>query len=358
MLKTTSIVNKDGKNNVYCNLIVTNTTNAFQPMDLTINRGDKIIDNTEDYYMSIIRFSIPTLSLALFYLDLIKTPLSVTMQYNGVQRTELLVYNSIFSSSAPPLSSGNSLSPPVIEYAIWTYQQFVDMINVAIQKCHDFLFPPINAKKAPYMIYDGNTEKFSIIADNSYIEPSPYSLPLVEKLFFNNALFNYFSNFLGVRDEYAVTGKFQFVFENTFNNSVTTRDGLAGVEMKQEYSTIYLMNSLTSLVITSNSFPVNAEEQFITTITNDSFSNSSLNILTDFEINYASKPSGGDSRSIQQYQPTIYRYTDLKGTSELRNFTLSIYGYLPEQNRYVKLFLQPTLTVSLKILFKKKDLNY
>jgi len=283
------------------------------------------------------------------------------MTYNGLTAvTDLLsFYNGLFN---PRLVQGPDLTPlgpqNFIPKSIWAYQQLVNMINEAIAFTHSLVNP---AGKAPYMTYSDVSQTYSVIADNSYIEPSPYNLPLVEKLFFSNNLFNLFSNFFGLRDDYFPPGYFQFVFQNTFNNNITTRDSLAGVEMKQEYPTLYLQSSLKNLVITSNSFPVNAEEQFISSITNDSFSGLSKNILTDFEVSYANQRVAGDSRSVEQYQAQIYRFIDLKGTSELRNFVLSIYGYFPDQPdefKYVKLFLQPRATVTIKILFKRKKINY
>jgi hypothetical protein len=339
-------------NNVYGNLVVTNNTSFYQPMDIEVNRGDEILKNANDYYMSIIRFSIPTGYLPLFFLDLVNTPLEVTMAYNGVSHTVQLVYDNILSSLA---NTQNPLLPP---YGIWTYLQFVNMINVAIQAAHDFLFPPVNAKKAPYMIFDPVTQLFSMIADNSYIEPSPYINPLVEKLFFNNNLNNLFNNFFGVRDPYVLNSLFQFIFQNTNNNSITTRDSLAGVEMKQEYTTLTLLNSVTNITIESNSFPVASEYQYVSSITDTTFNDDSRKILTDFEINYTNERNAGESRSLQQYQATIYRYIDMKGSSELRNFTLSIYAYLADSNKYLKLFLIPGQTLSMKILFKRKGINY
>ena len=352
---------EDGLNNVYGNLVVTNNSKIFQPMDVTINRGEILLKNPEDYYISIIRFSIPTLCLPLFFLDLDNNDYSVTMTYNGSSSTFLLQYESILSTTqtSPEKKTPQGFTLP--PFAIWSYQQFVNMINVAIQKCHDALFPPLpgpQPKKAPYMIFNIDSQSFSLIADNSYIEPSPYANPLIEKLFFNNTLFNLFSNFLGVRDEYNPLGLFQFVFQNTFNNNITTKDSLAGVEMKQEYPTLYLLNSISNIVIDSNSFPVSSENQFVSTITDSSFSDNSKNILTDFEINYANQQIAGDSRSIQQYQANVYRYIDMKGTSELRNFIISVSGYLPDLNKYIKLYLLPGETITMKILFKRKNINY
>lgn len=346
-------------NNIYSNINVVNKTNLYQKLNVNVTRSDTIISNVDDYYLSVIRFSIPTLALPLFTLDLTNHPMTVVTQYGGVNFSVDLVYDSFLgaSLSGPP--------PNPLEFSIYTYQQFVNMINVAILAGYNHFFPGPAAPGDPgsaYMTYDPDSQLFSMNASDSYIIPPPlYSDPTKVSIFFNTTLFQYFNNLLVVRNDYFLAGLNQIIFQNSYNNLILTTNvtpGKPGVQMVQPYTTTAIMNNLTSIVLTSNNFPVSQESQNYITLGTIDTQNPFLNILTDFEINTGGQKNAGDTRGLIIYQPDVFRYIDMNGFDAIRNFTINIYAYYANLQRYVLLQLPPLFTMSMKLLFKKKSLNY
>ncbi len=139
----------------------------------------------------------------------------------------------------------------------------------------------------------------------------------------------------------------------TATNNLTYVKQLPGYKMEQEYSTLFTWNSLQSIVFITESLPVRNE--FITPMAvsdGSVLANTSKAILNDFEpIN--DPLSAGSFRNYFQYQPQVYRYTDMVGNNPLYKISFKIYWSDNEGILY-PMSLNPNESFDVKLLFEER----
>lgn len=119
--------------------------------------------------------------------------------------------------------------------------------------------------------------------------------------------------------------------------------------MSQELPSLFLWNSMRSIVITTGTIPIKSE--FTPNANQGSTADNFVPILTDFEP----QQTGGNDRSLIQYVPTAeYRLIDLKGLTALTVIDLQIYWQDKQLNRY-PIYLPPLGSADIKFLFRKKS---
>ncbi len=331
---------------IYLNISSTNFSLDPVQAVIDVSRATPLLKNPSEYQCSIVRFKIPTTAGALFnFIDILDGIYSVTMHFGALSATVNLLYN----------DTGNAI--PNNTFPIFYYQTFIDMINSALSTCFTTLAAGVPGSFAPYMIYNIVDQSFSIITDATWEDQPPFISPAVIRLFFSQALYNKFNNFI-TQDTIPpeVPGSTRVIIQNTFHNSITTKDAVAGFVMQQEYSTIALLNSLDSLVIASNNLPVSSEDIIINTLAGSSgITTQTLNIINDFQPLIQ---EAGSQMSIQYYQPNVFRYVSMYSTNLLYSFGLQFYTFSADTNTYQPLYIPYRQSVSLKVLFKRKRLNF
>lgn len=339
----------DGNNIIYCDIKSLNRSNKTQRMSIDISRSSTILNNPGQYLMSVVRFKIPTYKFPLFfYPDPAITPLKVSMNYNGVTVSNNVTFT----------QTDYGLYPNVKGY--YTYESFLQDINKSIRNCCVALgIIPAPFVDQPYLIYDAATELISLIALTTYGDTYPYITALKPHLYFNQDLYNYFGNLKCVNYGRTTTGLDNLlVIENLINNTVPFPPIPASnaYQMKQEYSTLYLMNSLTSIAVASNNLPITEENTMDSDIgTVATSGKQTIKIVSDFQPII---DKGGVQRSYQYYQPNVYRYIDMIDGSNIYSIKLDFYLYSAEIKEYIPLFIDPTFAISIKLMFKRKTLNY
>lgn len=340
---------------VYLNISSTNFLLDPVQAIIDVSRATPLLKNPSDYQCSIVRFKIPTTAGSLFnFIDITDGVYSVTMEIAAVSVTVDLLY----------ADTGNSI--PNNTFPIFYYQTFVDMVNAALETAFSMIPVPSRPVGSffPYMIYNKDEQSFSIIADGTWEDQPPFISPAVIRLYFSQALYNKFNNFI-TQDTIppSVPGSTRVVIQNTFNNRVLTIHEagaplapVPGFEMRQEYSTVSLLNSLDSIVIASNNLPVNSEDIIINSLAGSSgITTQTLNIINDFQPLIQ---EAGSQMSIQYYQPSIFRYVSMYSTNLLYSFGLQFYTFSADTNTYQPLFIPYRQSISLKILFKRRRLNF
>jgi hypothetical protein len=132
------------------------------------------------------------------------------------------------------------------------------------------------------------------------------------------------------------------------------------IKMLQEVPSLGAMDDYQAIVITSNSLPTRTEYLPLSTDANNTRSSGATfkKIITDFAI-----PTGGNSSSgasslssvAFQYLPTAeYRLLDLVGNNPITTIDFSVYLQDREGN-LVDFFIQPGHTLTVKLLFRKKE---
>ena len=194
-----------------------NGTNDLQQATFTENRSDNIINNAGNYYLSIIRFSVPTSNIPLFSWPQIgtgtgipdNTQFSVTLSYNGNDYQQFVKYQPLFTSNYRP-----GLSPFL---PVYYYQHMVDMINLAFQGAYAQLIAANSgvARSSPFLSYRNTDGIFSLYYDPFYISNNVG--------IYMNSLFDSFGSFQSIFNGYsAPNGKiYQFILNNNSNDYKT-----------------------------------------------------------------------------------------------------------------------------------------
>lgn len=350
-MKTNVTYERDGENIIYCNIQSTNTTNVTQRMDINISRSMPIIENPSQYYLSVVRFQVPTYKYPLIVMpDPLTNPLIVSMNFGGVVKHATVSFT---QTNFDPIYND-------LPNRYFSYQQFITDINTAISSCiTQFpLGPPFNVNH-PKFVYNAETELFSLIAPQVWGDVYPYTSLVIPHIFFNRDLYVFFQNLLTIENTASVSSLDNLIIiTDTINNTIPYPPVPAtpAYEMKQEYSTLWAMTGLTNITLASNNLPIVAENVMDSVFSSGTNSSSTtFKILNDFEIVY---DKAGVQRSVQYYQPNVYRYTDMVSSSNLYNINLQFYLYSSVIKKFVPLYIDPTFAVTIKLMFKRKELNY
>src|SRR5579872_344179 len=308
---------------------VTFYNNSLNPLPLNIidSRTLPLIKKPSDYHLSIIRFNLPSSYLPIFIWPATNpnSTYSVTIYYNGLYYQSYLHY--------VPYNNLATTAPNY--YFVYSYQQLIDAINNAFNSAY-IASGASPATQPPYIIFNPVTGLFSLIAEQNYDSTTG-----TYRVYMNQPLFAFFDNFPNIMNSpfpQAGGTDYQLLIKNTGNFVASNAPGysssisttLNAYEIIQENYTLYLINSVRKVIITS-SIPIitenlNIAEQQLTTTTNNT-----LKILTDFEVNL----SNADWRSYIQYVPLgEYRLITMNGDTPLYQFDFSILFQTADQTIY------------------------
>jgi len=367
-----STLDKSGSGNehVYYNVVIPYQPNSNLQTDaeFTENRTQEIIDNPNNYYLSVIRFYIPGQTIPITEFPIIpypntdpnKTTLSVILSYNGINSTETsleYVSGNQFGIPPPAATPTNPNYPTNNRYYfIYNYQALINTANAAFVAALTNLktMPGTGAiagAVAPFLTYDPNTQLFTLHANSGFYD---YTITTPIKIFVNVPFISFFDAFpmlltnLGLFSPLTPGG-----FTSTYqilitNDGINTVGGI--MSLSQEYITTGKINLFKSILMTSNTVPVQTENL---TISGGSGINIGKPIMTDFEplVNDTS----GQSRAIFQYYPTgPYRLVNLTSSSPLRKFDVKVFWQDRFQNVY-PLYIGYNDILTIKFLFVKKS---
>ena len=354
-MKTNYTITKDGDNIIYLDCNIMNDSPKRIPANFSINRSSPILPNNNDeYFASVVRFSVPLSSQPLFIFFEGETIVSIKLNGNTVS-TPLLFQQTDFNSD-------NNFTNVNVKGGIYQYQIFADMINVAITTTCTALGITL-AGQIPYITYDTETGKYTVFQPLSWADTYPYIDTTKPKLFFNNVLSTYFVNFNNITYNNSQNNNncdYLVICSNTRNNLYNdgTNNWYSNI---QEWNSAQYTNSLSNISIVSNTLPCVGDNLNNTTFQSNGFVSSTVKVITDFEV---VKEESGGQRSIVQYQSQNNRYIDLTGNNKLYNLDFSFFVFFNELinevglSPYQPLILNPYEVCTMKIMFKRKNLNY
>jgi hypothetical protein len=294
-------------------------------------RSTPILDDPSQYEMTILRFSLPSSFVELFFFEVGK-PHLMTLEYNGSSVTKDLS-NFVAVIDNPPLS----------EHYVFNYQQYVDGVNLAMAEARADLLvlqPGLPAVGSPTMLLNNATGLFSFRADQTWSDPLDtvkYS-DATAKLYFNYQALRLFQTVPTYKNINDPILNEQIIFRDMGNNT-----GVAGTyEMTSEADTRGLWNSITQIAFDS-SIPVEAE------ILPGSKANS-RRILTDFEPDRSAPPN----RSAFQFIPTgERRWYSMRSSTPMHRIDVNP-RWVDVEGRSWPFFMGQGDYFSIKILFRKK----
>jgi len=367
----------------YLNIVLQNQSNVAIPAVLNETKTSPIVDDMENWKLSILRFKLP-----LYYVPLFKfntTP-------NFYQLTLM------FESSAPGTAWDNTqsiqwldddgvhLATQDADKNIYYYDQFLHYINYAFLLAYQDLQVHVNGihgidldhfTGAPEIMYDPATKLFSLVlpienvgAVNPNLEsvydiensiwgaPPASGAPLAGAyhritISFNNHLFNFFNGFPAQRiDNGNLNYSYQLqIFQKKgdlvdgayFNEHVEPEKYLL---FKADYPCLYSWHRLSRILFLTNMQI--AEENVSSNAVGFMNKPNRVSILTDFEI----PMSDQSQREYLFFMPNILRYTNFTGNGPLRQVSISVY-YETLDGDYVPLFIPPNSDIYVKIQFSR-----
>jgi len=334
---------------VYQNIRIQNgNADTAIPATYSECRVVPIINMPCEYYMSCIRFSLPTSLIPILIVpvqpnqpDATLTIYSVSLSYKTFTSQQYARWtpkerNSV--SSGPieprtPLSLTKILNPDDSYYYCRSYVHMMECVNEALLEAFNALQAQVTTAsqtmpvgcQAPFFTFDATTKLFTLNTDPSY-DVKANADPV--NIFLNNDLFTLFGAFDNYLTYNAGEQDRQILVRNLSNN---TSGGM--IQFQQEYSTLVCWASLKSIVITTGTIPISSEG---IPNSNRFFSNSSssgqasyLSIISDFDA-FMGDTGANEFQSIFQYNPTgNYRFADMHGTNALTSFDLTVYWRAP-----------------------------
>lgn len=358
---------------LYYDMVVSNrqTSNSTQNTLLIFNetRQNPLIMKPDNYHMSVVRFQLDTTSIPVHRFEVQPRQndadlgiYSVTLEYFTALNTSLigneeyLIWTpqnlDVQKPDAPSLTSnGFQVDSPY--YYSYMFQHMVSLTQDALQRAFDKLQvivgAPLNSAKAPVIEWNIDRQSAYITCSKDYYNQSVY--PHI-KIFLNRSLHYLFNSLPCIEYSHNVTKGRNYLIRFPFEI-----DGNPGTDLAsyQEYSTISNWSPLSSIIFTTGSLPIVANE---------------LSEPVIYENNVrVNLTRGGDQieriisdfisdencyRSNLLYNPTAeYRWIDMYNSAPIRNINIQVY-WKDKFGNLNPFYLDPGNSCSIKLLFKKK----
>jgi len=388
-----SFTNVSTPEKLYYDIQVSNLENTnTQPPILQFieTRNNPFLYESDQYLMSIIRFTLDTPNLPVFIPtiqpyqnDINLTIYSISLTYTNPANTsqtftQQTFLNFVPQSNVPPLPPTTNNTPNGLQYNadgyynVYNYQYLIFLLNQTFSDCYnDLNTQVVNAgltlpsAYAPVMAWNTNDSTAVINCDilgYSTVEPiTPTFQPI--KIYFNTPLAELFSSFpVFINTLSSVNGLNAQLITDSYSQSNTIGFPPYGtyqftaIQVFQEFSTIASWTPITSIVFTSNTLPIVSNQVSQPVVFNNGVqsgnngNNSLINqVITDFVS------SDGVYKPNLVYEPSAqYRYIQLISNRPLTTFDLSVFW----KDRFGN--LQPFRlasggTASIKVLFTKKN---
>lgn len=355
---------------IYYNVLLSNTPTGqnYQsiPAEYSETRTIPVVDKPSDYYLSVVRFSVPmnNVPIFIFQKENGSTQTSPTKGSYSFCLTDAAGNNSqqnvefYPTQLYAPVPNAPSQNPPLYlqsespYYYVYDISHMLDMMNVALMQAEANL-PPVVGRDAPFFTYDAATKLISLNAQQAHYDT--FAIGTV-KIYGNIPLLRFTAEIPVVNiTELAVPLQKQFYFQvyNTGNNSN------AGIlKMTQETPSLSLWNDVTAVVFTTSRIPINQESVPVVSNPQDFMVQSqqgvpnSRPVLTDFEI---LTQDDANLRTTLQYVPTgPYRLVDLQSDTPLRGIDMQVW-WQDRSNQLHKITIGAGQHLTMKLLFVKKE---
>lgn len=361
---------KNSPDNVYFNIsMVHSSSDGSNPSSSSYiaNKTQPIINNPQDYYMTIIQFSIPLNQCPILICPVLTTlgNTNITPMKIGIRDftaniiyEQPLIWVPELTYETPIVQTGSASQNISPYYYMYEYETLINMFNTALNLAfiaYNAANPgnPHIAFPCPLFVYDANTQLISLIAHSSWTTTSP----LNQVICVNNDSFNFLDAFpttmhSKINDTYNYDNCFT-IFYNGLNGFPTNNYPTAPtyIKMIQNYDQMHMWNSLRKLIITSGSLPINNEQSPILNDANPDQYNT-IPIVADFLPNAS---VAGDTRETAFYSADQFRLIDLSSNMPLNKIQFEIF-WADKQNNLLPLKISKFQEVTMKLCFVKKSL--
>jgi len=369
---------------IYYDIQITNVeSTSVSPPNVFFNesRNTPFLMCPQDYYMSIIRFTLDTSTLPIFIPTINSSQPNVNQtiytfqfSYNGFNGLETsIIWSPQDVSLNPPsfitFNNNTTQDNSTGYYYCYTFEYFGALINQQILAAFNTFVSDYNATLpilpipasavAPVLAFDGSTSIFRLMFEESFLTTN--ATPIY--FYMNSPMYDLFGSFNALKLGYNAEGRnFQIIVENYAGfNSYSYLDVITGVtynviEVIQEWSTISAWSPISAIVFTTSTVPIaqnllSKPAIFVNGNILGSYGNNSnfQLILTDFVSDT------GFYKPNITYEPSAeYRLLDLTGNQPLTNLDISIF-WRNNFGQLIPFYLGSGGVCTVKILFTKKD---
>ena len=385
-------------------------------LSFTQVRSSSILDNPNDYFMSIVRFSLDTAGALPSFIPQIdlaqsndpsnndftpdfpnKTVYEITLSYkdaSGVtfSSTKPVIY-------IPHISAGSNLpgfeapvAPPLTidvgttnYYWVQNLNQWIQMLNKTMSDAWASVVfdasgstTPLTGDNAvpPYLLWDNTTNVATLYAQIALFDQgafwNPYTTalsPASANMWFNAPLRVLFSSFEYTFQGYAPPNSFLLRVYDRGDNVVAKGSAIGGItnprfnalEMVQAFSTGPTMCPITSIIFTTSLLPVLPSLLGVPQLfsgrnvgVSNQDNNNIINSVTDLEVNLT---RGDEYLPNVIYEPTAeYRLLDLQSNAPLTSIQISVV-WKDIFGQVHDFYIQNGCGATLKVMFRKKVYN-
>lgn len=371
----------DTSDYVYYDMMFNNyqTTNSEPPqLEFSETRNSPLINNANDYNLSIVRFQIDTPSLPAFIaqiqpnqnnVNLMIHSLTITYMNAGTETSPTnatsLLWFPVHKEAPTPLApdaTTDKFQEDSIYYYGYSMLQVCSILNTAFTTAMNTikgLVAGLSSVDAPFIYFNETTKTFAIVAENAHFNVNN-SIHL--RIYFNHTLFSLLSSFPHFK--YALTTSanrhYQILMDDERGYNLIQKSFIASnkimIELHQEYSTLSNFSPVSSIVFTTSQIPISANALSAPLIFNNNrlvsdFNQTNLTaqIITDMANNedFSYKPN-------LIYNPSAeYRRVSLVSNRPVQNIDIRVFW----RDRFGKLkpfFIVSGGKASIKLLFEKK----
>lgn len=376
---------------IYYDIVSTNfqTTTTEEPfLRFNETRTNPIINNSGDYYLSIVRFSLDTYNLPNIICEIQPNQgdpdlsiYSLTLEYDdgvgGITPSSQVFLNWIPQNvnatvPIPPSATSNKFQENTPYYYCYQFQYFLSLINTAFATAMASVIAntggalsPLFGAEQPVMTWDTTSNSAILQAQEQYFDKSQTAKV---RIYFNPPLFALFNSFpslnFGTGSNVSLGRNHQMVIANFGGiNTILLPTNVTPpavqtvwTQMFQEFSTIDTWTPVASIVFTSNTIPIISNQLSAPLVFNNGQSSTGIGnnanfaqIITDMATNQqVFKPN-------VLYSPTAeYRRIDMTGNTPLTNIDINVY-WRDKLGQLIPFVLASGSSASIKFLFERKD---
>lgn len=236
-------------------------------------------------------------------------------------------------------------------YFGYSYEHFVNLVNVAVQTSWVAEGSPGGVGSYPIFTYDQDTNLFAWKLPVAFADA--VSSATGWSVCWNEAFDNLMNNF-NVINNPQVQGTPFYMLENVLSRLDNLVDSNANILCSQDYPTTDSFNSAQRVLVLTNSIPVAVDyfpSQF-NQLQAGGLSNTER-ILVDLSLDFNNNVSY--QRSVLVYDPQQFQYSDLQSSLPLRRIGLRIM-WADSQNNFYDIEVPKSDTITLKLGFFNKKL--
>lgn len=390
------VKNASSPDQVYFDITVSNfQSTTTQPPVFAFNetRSNPFISNPEEYYLSILRFTMETGSLPLFipsiepaqplrdrtiYSVTLETTITGVTYTSGQTFVDWIAQDKGAEVPPPPSQCANGVqNNSTGYYYCYSYSYWIYLINIKMAAAFAALTAAVTAAGktmpttyAPFLNWDTSSDQAVLYGDvNGYNFNLDGTITDKIKIYFNAPMFGLFNSFPATYLGYmgiTLGRNYQLVIPSVGAVNLLTITPVQNplppvpvtyraIALYQEYSTVANWSPITAIVFTSNTLPIQSNQVSTPIIFDDAQqiafggNNSNIaNIITDMVSD------NGQYRPNIVYTPTAeYRLVTLYGNRTLSNIDLSIF-WRTKTGALIPYRINSGEAVTIKLAFLKK----